>query len=47
MVYKLYKLTYEEIKIIDPEFDTFLLEFGLFPDQYEKMSIEELAELEV
>ena len=47
MVYKLYELTYEEVKIVDEGFDKILAEFGLGKADYEKMSIEELAKLEV
>ena len=47
MVYKLYELTYEEVKIIDAEFDKVLDEFGLSKEDYAQMSVEELGELEV
>ena len=33
MVYKLYKLTYDEVKVIDPE-------FSLSPEEYEAVSVE-------
>ena len=33
------------IKVIDPEFDSVLQQFGLTPESYEKMSIEELASI--
>jgi len=44
MVYKLYELTYEEVKIVDPQFDNVLVEFGLSKEDYERLSVEELAE---
>ncbi len=47
MVYKLYDLTYEEVKIVDADFDKVLAEFGLNKDRYEKMSVEELGKLEI
>ena len=47
MVYKLYELTYEEVKIVDAEFDKVLGEFGLSKEDYAQMSVEELGELEV
>ena len=45
MVYKLYKLTYDEIKIIDPDFDSVLNEFNIDRVKYENMSIEEIGEM--
>ncbi|MCF7815382.1 MAG: hypothetical protein K9N40_12980, partial [Candidatus Cloacimonetes bacterium] len=45
MVYKLYELTYEEAKIVDPELDSVLSQFGLSKEDYEHMSVEELAKL--
>ena len=42
MVNKLYELTYEEIKIVDPEVDKVLTSFGLSKADYELMSVEEL-----
>ncbi|MDP8203935.1 MAG: hypothetical protein P9L95_05335 [Candidatus Tenebribacter mawsonii] len=45
MVYKLYELTYEEIKIVDAEFDKVLAEFGLSKVDFERMSVEELGKL--
>ena len=33
MVYKLYELTYDEVKVIDPE-------FSLSPEEYEAVSVE-------
>ena len=47
IAYKLYNLTYEECKTVDPEFDAALTQFKLSPDDYKNMSIEELAGLEV
>ena len=47
MVYKLYELTYEEVKIVDSDFDKVLAEFGLSKEDFERMSLEELGELEV
>jgi len=44
MVYKLYELTYEEVKIVDPEFDNVFVDFGLSTEDYERLSVEELAE---
>ena len=40
MVYKLYELTYEEVKIVDPEADKVLASFGLCKADYEMMSFE-------
>ena len=45
MVYKLYDLTYEEVKIVDAEFDKVLSEFGLSKEDYERMSLEKLGKL--
>lgn len=42
MVYKLYTLTYEECKIVDPDIVKLINQ-----EDYEKMSIEELAEYEI
>lgn len=47
MVYKLYELTYDEIKIVDLEFDSVLEQFGLSAAGYEKMGIEELGDIKV
>lgn len=33
MVYKLYELTYDEVKVVDPE-------FSLSPEEYEAVSVE-------
>ncbi|MFA7057497.1 MAG: TaqI-like C-terminal specificity domain-containing protein [Candidatus Cloacimonadales bacterium] len=46
MVYKLYALTYAEVKIVDPEIDSVLAEFGLSAEQYESMSVEDLGNLQ-
>lgn len=46
MVYKLYNLSYQEAKIVDPELDDVLSQFSLSKDDYENMSIEELSRLE-
>ena len=45
MVYKLYELNYDEIKIIDPNFDIVLEKFGIDRVKYEKMTVEELGEM--
>jgi len=45
MVYKLYELTYQESKIVDPELDIVLKQFGLSKEDYERMSVEELGNL--
>ncbi|RLD58729.1 MAG: hypothetical protein DRJ01_12185, partial [Bacteroidetes bacterium] len=45
MVYKLYELTYEEVKIVDPEIDTVLMKFDIGGKDYEKMSVMELSRL--
>ena len=45
IVYKLYELTYQEAKAIDPNIDDVLSEFKLTTEQYENMSIQELAKL--
>ena len=45
MVYKLYELTYKEVKIVDAEFDNVLSEFDLSKEDYERMSVEELGAL--
>lgn len=37
----------KEVKIVAPEFDTVLQQFGVSPADYERMSVEELAGLEV
>ena len=46
MVYKLYELTYEEVKIVDSEFDKVLAEFGLSRADYERMSVEGFSKME-
>lgn len=43
MVYKLYELTYEEVKIVDENVDKVLTQFGLSKEDYERMSVEELS----
>jgi len=43
MVYKLYELTYEEAKIVDPELDSVLAQFGLSKEDFERMGVEELG----
>ena len=40
-------LTNLVIKIFDSDIDKILSDFGLTLEQYEKMSVEEIAELEV
>ena len=45
MVYKLYELTYKEVKVVDPEFDKVLAEFGLSKEDYERMRVYDFAEL--
>ncbi|MDO9576825.1 MAG: Eco57I restriction-modification methylase domain-containing protein [Candidatus Cloacimonadales bacterium] len=47
MVYKLYELTYEDVKIIDENVDKVLASFGLNKADFERMSVEELGKLEV
>ena len=42
MVYKLYELTYGEVKIVDPEFDRVLASFGLSKADYERMSVSDI-----
>ncbi|MDP8267154.1 MAG: TaqI-like C-terminal specificity domain-containing protein [Candidatus Tenebribacter davisii] len=46
-VYKLYELTYQESKMVDPNLDSVLLRFGLSKDDYESMSIEDLSRLDI
>jgi len=45
MVCKLYELTYEECRIVDPGFDSVLTQFGLSKDDYERIGVEELAKV--
>jgi len=45
MVYKLYELTYEEVKIVDDNADQVLTSFGLSKADYERMSVSDFAEL--
>ncbi|NQV18641.1 MAG: hypothetical protein HQ534_08880 [Armatimonadetes bacterium] len=47
MVYKLYELTYEEVKIVDPVIDKVLISFGLNKAGYERRGIEELVEMDL
>ena len=44
MVYKLYELTYEEVKIVDTQIDEVLSSLGLTKNDYENKTIEELSE---
>ncbi len=46
MVYKLYELTYLEVKLIDPKLDLVLASFGLSAQDYDRLSIKELSEME-
>jgi type I restriction-modification system DNA methylase subunit len=46
LVYKLYDLSYQEAKIVDPELDALLSQFGLSKEDYENMGIEELSGME-
>jgi hypothetical protein len=43
MVYKLYELTYSEAKLIDPDLDSVLASFGLSAQDFERMTVEQLA----
>jgi hypothetical protein len=45
MVYKLYELTYDEAKIVDPQLDDVLAKFGLSREDYERIGVEKLGEL--
>lgn len=45
MVYKLYRLSYLEAKLIEPELDSVLSLYGLSPHDYEKISLSELSRL--
>ena len=47
MVYRLYELSYSEAKLIDPDLDSVLASFGLSAQDFERMTIEELAQMEV
>jgi len=42
-----YEVKNDEVKIVDPEFDSLLNQFGITPAYYERMSLEELAGQEV
>ncbi len=43
MVYKLYELTYEEVKIVDTQIDNVLSTFKMSKEDYENRTIEELS----
>ena len=43
MAYKLYGLTYDEVKIVDSEFDNVLSTFKMSKEDYENKIIEELS----
>ncbi|MDO9578320.1 MAG: TaqI-like C-terminal specificity domain-containing protein, partial [Candidatus Cloacimonadales bacterium] len=45
MVYKLYELTFEEAKIVDPKLDSVLAQFGLSRTDYERMGVQDFAAL--
>jgi len=45
MVYKLYELSYEEMKIVDPQLDKVLAQFGLSKEDFEGMGVEKIASL--
>ena len=45
IVYKLYDLSYEEVKIVDENVDKVLSSFGLSKADYERMSLEEFGKL--
>jgi hypothetical protein len=47
MVYKLYELSYSEAKLIDPDLDTVLASFGIYAQDFERMTIEQLAKVEL
>lgn len=47
MVYKLYELTYSEAKLIDPNLDNVLGTFGLSKAEFERMTMEQIAEIDV
>jgi len=47
MVYKLYELTYNEVKIVDTEFDNVLESFGLSKADYGQMSVAKLATIQI
>jgi len=46
MVYKLYELTYEEVKIIEENIDEVLTTFGINRENYKQVTLEEIARLE-
>lgn len=45
MVYILYDLTYSEAKIVDPDLEKVLEQFGLSKEDIERKTVKELAEL--
>ncbi len=47
MVYKLYELSYAEAKLIDPDLDSVLASFGLSAQDFERMAVEDLAQIEM
>lgn len=47
MVYKIYDLTYGEALLIDPELDAVLAGFALDFASFEKLSLEEISELDI
>nr|MDK2851494.1 adenine-specific DNA-methyltransferase [Candidatus Cloacimonadota bacterium] len=47
MVYKLYELSYAEAKLIDPDLDKVLGTFGLSKAEFERMTMEQIAEIDV
>lgn len=46
MVYKLYELSYEEVKIVDPELDKVLEQFGIGKEEYKRMGVEEFSKMD-
>ncbi|MDD3096852.1 MAG: TaqI-like C-terminal specificity domain-containing protein, partial [Candidatus Cloacimonetes bacterium] len=47
MVYKLYELSYAEAKLIDPDLDSVFASFGLSAQDFERMTMEQLAKMEL
>jgi hypothetical protein len=47
MVYKLYELSYSEAKLIDPDLDSVLASFGISVQDFERMTVEQLAKVEL
>lgn len=45
MVYKLYDLNYEEMRLIDPDLDQVLASFGLDANSFAQLSLKDLQEL--